>query len=392
MKRVYLDYASTTPLDSRVKKEIDRYLDTDFGNAGAIHSAGVVAKKSLEESRRKIAGLLSAKSDEIIFTGSGTEANNIAIFGAVISCRQRGILFEDMHFVTSMIEHSSVRECFRALEGRGATVTYVEVGARGVVDPKLVASALKDNTVLVSIMYANNEIGTIQPVREISKVIRAHNSRKDKNLRTVFHSDGSQAPLYLPLNTESLGVDLLTLDGHKIYGPKGVGLLYISRGIDISPIMAGGFQERGVRPGTENIFGIVGLAKALELATKNRSKETKRLQTILDYSLSLIERRLPDARLNGSRKMRLPNNLNISIPGIDSEFLIIALDRHGISASTKSSCLRDEPESYVIRALGDDGDYAKSSLRFSFGRDTTKADIDYLVEILVLLVKKTSRF
>lgn len=394
MKKVYLDHASTTPIDPAVKKEMVRFLDVDFGNAGSIHNAGVIAKKALADSRKKIASVLSVKSDEIIFTGSGTESNNIAIFGSVISIRQKGLQFKEMHFITSKIEHSSVLECFKALEKRGAEVTYVDVGPDGVVDAKSVASALRPSTVLVSIMYANNEIGTVQPIREISRVIRAHNSKvsKPSNVQTRFHTDASQAPLYLPLIIESLGVDMLTLDGHKIYGPKGVGMLYVSRNISLSPIMAGGSQEKGLRPGTENIPSIVGMAKALEIASKFREKESKRLRALLDHTIKILAKKLPEAKLNGSLEKRLPNNLNISIPNVDSEFLVIALDRHGISASTKSSCLRDESESYVVRALGGDSERARSSLRFSFGRSTTKADIDYLLQTLVFVVNKLNQF
>ncbi|MEK7575330.1 MAG: cysteine desulfurase family protein [Patescibacteria group bacterium] len=393
-KRIYLDYASTTPLDPKVKKEMDRYFEMDFGNVGAIHKEGVIAGRALREARQKIALLLSAKPDEIVFTGSGTEANNIAIFGTVISLRRRGRSFKDLHFVTSTIEHSSVRECFKALEKQGASVNYVDVGSDGVIDPKSVASALRPNTALVSIMYANNEIGTVQPIREISQQIRNFAEVQSRKAtvksfnRPIFHSDASQAPLYLPLNTDSLGVDLMTLDGHKIYGPKGIGMLYVDRGVTLSPIMAGGGQERGVRSGTENIPSIVGLCKALELAVELREKESKRLSTLLDYALKLLAKKVSGAKLNGSVEKRLPNNLNISIPGADSEFLVIALDRYGISASTKSSCLRDESESYVVKALGGDASLASSSLRFTFGRATTKAHIDYLFKTLAQLISR----
>lgn len=399
-KRVYLDYASTTPLDPRVLKAMLPYFGKKFGNPSSIHAPGVEAKKALDESRKSVASMLQARESEIIFTSGGTESNNLAIFGIISAAeiadrrgtnaglrgsRERYKLGK-IHIVTTNIEHSSVLEPIRELERRGVSVTYVPVRPNGIVDPKKIAAALRPETVLVSVGYANNEIGTIQPIREISKIVRAHSFQTFKllNFQTRFHSDGSQAPLYLDCNVSRLGVDLLTLDGHKMYGPKGVGLLYVKEGVELSPIIFGGGQERGLRSTTENIPLIVGLSKAFEIASRYREKESKRLTRLRDYFYSSVlqKTRIENVVINGDMKERLPNNVNISIPGLDVEFATLKLDAAGIACSTKSSCLGSSGGSYVVRALGLGEARAFSTLRFTFGRDTTKPDIDYLVKVL----------
>ena len=416
-RRIYLDYAATTPLDPRVLRVMMPYLKNYFGNAGSVYEEGVVAKRALLSLRAKVARSLQCREAEVVFTSGGTESNNLAIFGAVprfnLGSAKRLNLGtgEKIHIVTTNIEHSSVLEPIRELERRGAAVTYVAVGENGIVDPKEIAKALRPETALVSVAYANNEIGTVQPIREISRVIKnygselriknyesrkeqgpkihnskfiIHNSRSGKPFRPVFHCDASQAPLYLNCSLDYLGADLVTLDGHKMYGPKGVGALIVKRGTPLTPVFFGGGQEGGLRPGTENIPAIVGFAEALALAVRGREKESARLTKLREYLYSLIRtnKRMGEVILNGDEKKRLPNNVNIFLLGVDTEFSVIQLDRHGIAVSTKSSCLRDEEESYVVKALGGDPRRAKSSLRISLGHGTTKKDIDFFIQTL----------
>ena len=417
--RVYLDNASTTPISREVKRAMDKYMTQEFGNPNSIHKMGVVAKNAVENARKSVASVFNSHLDEIIFNSGGTEGNNAAIFGVFNRLRKNGIKYSDMRAVTTNIEHSSVSECFKELERRGVVVDYAPVDENGIIDPLKIKELLKPETVLVSVMYANNEIGIIQPIKEIAKVIRnfkknlqptTYNLQPSKNslppttynlkpssppttynLQPTtfphFHTDACQAPLFLNLNVQELGVDLMTIDGQKIYGPKGVGALFIKRGVMIEPIIYGGGQEKGLRSGTENVPLIVGLAKAIEIAGKNRIKNSEWISEVRDYGIRKIEEKIPQAVLNGDRMKRLPNNINISIPGIDPEFVVLQLDEGGIVCSTKSACLKDESVSYVIAALGKDEKYSQSSLRFSLGLNATKKDMDYLVKILIKLVK-----
>lgn len=389
-KRIYMDYASTTPLDPRVFKAMLPYFGKKFGNPSSFHVEGVEAKKVLEAARKSVGLILNARAAEIIFTGGGTESNNLAIFGIcghLMSTEDAvDIRCPQIHIVTTNIEHSSVLEPIRELEQRGVLVSYVPVETNGIVDPRKIAAALRPETVLVSVGYANNEIGTIQPIREISKIIHAHNLKisKSRNLPAVFHSDASQATLYLDCSVERLGVDLLTLDGHKMYGPKGVGILYVRRSVTLVPMLFGGGQERGLRSITENVPLIVGFAKAFEIAAASREKESARLTALRDFCHSHILQNvgMTEVVINGDMKERLPNNINISIPGLDTEFALLKFDAAGIACSTKSSCLGSEGGSYVVRALGGGEARATSTLRFTFGRQTTKKDIDALLENL----------
>lgn len=392
MKKIYLDNASTTPVSKEVKKAMDKYMTDEFGNPNSIHRMGVVARNAVLGARKTVALTFNSHPDEVIFNSGGTEGNNAAIFGVFNHLRKNGVKYSDMRAITTNIEHSSVLQCFKELERRGVVVDYAPVGENGVVDPVTIKKLLKPETVLVSVMYANNEIGTIQPIKEIAKVIR--NFRKNLKPTTynlqpttfpLFHTDACQAPLFLNLNVQELGVDLMTIDGQKIYGPKGVGALFVKRGTTIEPIIYGGGQERGLRSGTENVPLIVGLAKAIEIANKNRNKNSERLSKIRDYCIKKIEEKIPQAVLNGDRTQRLPNNINISIAGIDPEFVVLQLDEKGIVCSTKSACLKDESASYVVEALGRDEKYTRTSLRFSLGLDTTKKDTDYLIRTLVSL-------
>jgi len=391
MKQVYLDHASITPTDRRVLKVIKKYYGMEYGNPSSIHSVGVKAKKVLEEARKKCAHFLRAHADEVIFTASGTEANVLAIVGIVRKLFENGRAYADMHIVTSRIEHQSVLEPVAELARLGVQVDYVRILPSGIFDLDDLKKKLRRETVLVSLMAVNNEIGTIQPIREIAKVVRhfrKENSKSPGERLPFFHTDASQAPLYLELDTNTLGVDLITLDGHKVYGPKGIGMLYVRRGTELVPSISGGGQEAGLRSGTENIPAIAGLAVALEIAERERAKESARLIILRDFAISEILSKIPGAILNGDQTNRLPNNINISIPDIDAEFLVLQLDTRGIQCSTKSSCLKDESESYVIRELGGESWRAKNSIRLSLGRSTTKSDMKYVLKELIKAVGK----
>lgn len=401
--RAYLDYASTTPLDPRVKKVMEPFFAKTFGNPSSIHREGVAAKKALDNARTSVARALEAHTDEIVFTSGGTEANNLAIFGVIAATtnyKLRTTNYQRPHVVTTNIEHASVLEPLRALEREGrAEVTYVPVEPNGIVKPEKIIAAIRPNTVLVSVMYANNEIGTIQPIRKIGKALRDLRNQQlptanyqlptVKNRLPIFHTDACQAPLYLHCLVNALGVDLMTLDGHKMYGPKGVGALYVRRSTPLAPVMFGGGQERGMRSATENIPAIVGFAEALSIATAEREKECARIEKLRDLLYFLIRTNThieAEVVVNGDLQNRLPNNLNISLPGIDTEFLTLKLDARGIAASTKSSCLKDEKSSYVVAALGDRR-RAHSSLRFTLGRKTTKKNVEIVSRMLGKLLE-----
>jgi len=374
-----------------VERMMRPFLAKIFGNPSSIHAEGLSAKKAIDTARITVARCLEAHAEEIVFTGGGTEANNLAIFGVcdVARIHGRGFVLKGSkpHVVTTNIEHASILEPLRELERQGrVSVTYVPVETDGIVKPERILAAIKPNTVLVSVMYANNEIGTIQPIRKIAQLLSAVRNSKFSILNSpnekrypVFHSDACQAPLYLRCLVNALGVDLLTLDAHKIYGPKGVGALYVRRGVRLTPQLLGGGQEKGLRSTTENVPAIVGFAEALRIATVEREKEFLRVEKLRDHLYSLIRtnKRIHAVVVNGSmeRGERLPNNLNISLPGTDTEFLTLQLDAAGIAVSTKSSCLKDEKESYVVKALREGKKRAPSSLRITVGRYTTKADV-----------------
>ena len=418
-KVIYLDNAATTPVRKEVLLAMKSFWADSFGNPGSITKMGVKAKQAVENSRKNISEYLKARPQEIIFTSGGTEANNLAIFGVVSNLEKKGIKISAMHFITSNIEHGSVGECFKELERRGAKVDYLKVNEKGLVESKDLRKLIQPNTVLVSVGYANNEIGTIQPIKEIAKEIR-HARKQDKatlypkqsvalSRLPLFHTDASQAGLYLNLNVQELGVDMMTLDAQKIYGPKGIGILFKKATVEISPIIFGGGQEKGLRSGTENVPLIVGMAKAIEVvrsASTNPhlsqggvvSRRTgavclgkgavERIRNVRNYFWQKIQKEIPEAVLNGDLENRLPNNLNISIPGIDSEFTVFCLDEAGVVCSTRSACKQDDGGSAVVRALGKKDEFFKSTLRFSLAEDIAKKEIDYVVSALKNIVQK----
>ncbi|MDE1975039.1 MAG: cysteine desulfurase [Patescibacteria group bacterium] len=403
MKRIYLDYASLTPIDPRVLRVMKRYSSTEYANPSSIYREGVAAKRAMNEGRAAVAGFIHAHTDEVVFTGGGTEANNIAIGGVLKVAWKRmntGAAGRSAkpHLIISNIEHSSIMEMAHAAEKAGCEVTQLAVNQNGVVDVHELKKALKPETVLVSIMTVNNEIGTIQPIREIAKTIRqwrkgSNNQQPTTNYQLpttkypLLHTDAAQAALCDELNVEKLGVDLMTLDSSKVYGPRGVGALFVRRAVTddglIEPIMHGGGQERGLRSGTENLPGIMGFAKALLLAGVNRERECARLRQLKDSFLAGLVKMAPDPIVNPRTSATCaPHILNVSIPGIDNEFFVLQLDAAGIAVSTKSSCLRDQDESYVLKAIGAD---SRTSVRFSFGRFTKKADIKRVLGVIEAL-------
>lgn len=388
MKRIYLDYAATTPVDVEVERAMKPYFSEFFGNAGSLYCFGQKAMAALDESREKIAKAINADFREIIFTGSATEANNLALRGVVKSVQLFSETFrakktEPLYrIIISSIEHESVLETARDLEREGVEVIYLLVDKNGLVNLKKLKESLNERTILVSIMCANNEIGTIQPIKEIAKIIKDY---RNSGVYPLFHSDCVQAFQFLDCNVNDLGVDLMTLSAHKIYGPKGIGALYVcspnSKSQILNSIISGGGQEFGLRSGTENIPLIVGFAKAIELAVKNREKETKRISILRDYFWKQIRKIYPRVQLNEPLKNRLPNILNIYFPKKSAEDLLIKFDLAGVAVSAGSACsARSLEPSHVLRACGLPVERIKSSLRISLGKFTTKAELNETIK------------
>ncbi|MFH1575510.1 MAG: cysteine desulfurase family protein [Candidatus Nealsonbacteria bacterium] len=379
MSKIYLDYAATTPCDPRVAKAMSGFLKKDFGNASSIHNFGQKASMALGAARQNLAEFLGCESEEIVFTGSATEADNLAIFGIV---KAAGAAHP--HIITSQIEHAAVLESFRALEKLGTQVTYLPVGKDGIVEIPEIKKAIRPNTVLVSIMYANNEIGTIEPIAEISDLI------KKINPKILFHTDAVQAVNFLDCNVKKLGVDLLTLSSHKIYGPKGVGALYVKKGVPITPIIYGGGHERGLRSGTENVAGIVGLGQAIKEVQNPKLKiHNIRIRQFRDKLIKTILKIIPASRLNGSLTRRLSNNVNISFDGVEGEAVVVALDQKGIAASTGSACSSTSLEpSHVLMALGLSEEQSHGSLRLTLGKYNTLKDIERVIKVLPEVIQK----
>jgi len=375
MKTVYLDHAATTSVRDEVLEAMLPYFKDSFGNASSVHSFGREAKKALDTARETVAEILNADFNEIIFTSGGTESNNLAIKGVAHQYKQRG-----MHLITSAIEHPAVLNPMKELEKEGFTVTYLPVNEQGIVSVEAFQNAVRDDTILVSIMHANNEIGTIQPIAAIGKIARERG--------ILMHTDAVQSVGYLNIDVDDLNVDLLTLSAHKIYGPKGVGALYVRKGVQLVPQIRGGAQERRKRAGTENTAGIVGLAKALELAHREQAAVVPKIEKLRDRLLEGILQ-IPHTRLNGSRTERLPNNINVCFEFIEGESLLLNLDLKGIAGSSGSACTSGSLEpSHVLLALGLPHEIAHGSLRLTLGRDNTDAEIDYVLECLPPIVER----
>ena len=370
MRRVYLDNNATTPLAPEVFEAMKPYWLEDYGNASSIHWYGQRAKAAMETAREQVARLLNARPGEIVFTSGGTEADNAALVGVVEAARA-----ETKHIITTAIEHHAVLHTAQALEKRGVSVTYVRVGSSGVVDPADVARAIRPETVLISVIHANNELGTIQPLEEIGRLARQHD--------IYFHTDAVQSVGKIPVDVEKLDVDLLSLSAHKLYGPKGVGALYIRKGTVLRPLLHGGHHERDRRPGTENVPGIVGLGKAAELAQGLMAEDATRLASLRDRLEESLLSRVPLVTVNGDRQRRLPATSNLSFAFIEGEGFVIAMDLRGIACSTGAACSAGSLEpSHVLSAIGKTPEQARASIRFSLGRFNTPEDIDYALEIV----------
>lgn len=375
MKKVYLDHSATTPISKEVIEAMMVVMDKEFGNPSSVHQFGREAKRALEEAREKVALLIGAQPSEIIFTSGGTEADNLALLGVAKANQKRG-----KHIITSSIEHHAILDTAKELEKLGFEITYLPVDGCGLVSVEELEKSLREDTILISIMHANNEVGTIQPIEEIGKIA------KDRGI--IFHSDAVQSIGKIPVNVNELKVDLLTVSSHKIYGPKGVGCLYIRRGTRLEPQHFGGGQERKRRPGTENVLGIVGFGKAAELALANLPQEQK-LAVLRDKLLKGLMEKIPDCQLNGHPTKRIPTNLNISIRFLEGESLLLSLDMKGIAASSGSACTSGSLDpSHVLLAMGICHEIAHGSLRLTLGKGNTEEDIDYVLTELPVIVEK----
>ncbi|MQF89467.1 MAG: cysteine desulfurase NifS [SAR202 cluster bacterium] len=379
---VYLDHAGTTPLDPKVLEAMVPYFSQHFGNPSSLHSVGQEARYALDEARERVAGVLNCRPREVVFTGGGTESDNAAIHGVATALHETG-----NHIVTSSVEHHAVLHACQYLESQGFEVTYLPVDADGMVLPEAVYNAINERTTLVTIMYGNNEIGTINPISEIAKTIKKRAGELSRTI--VFHTDAVQAAGYLSLEVAELGVDLLSLSGHKFHGPKGTGVLYIKRGTPYLPLIHGGGQERERRSGTENIPGIIGLSLALDAANSAREETSQRCSALRDQIIESVLEQIPGSRLNGHATQRLPNNANFSFTGVEGEPILLGLDMAGIAASSGSACSSGSLEpSHVLLALGQSAEIARGSLRLTLGRDNTEEEVEYLLGVLVELVQR----
>ncbi|MDQ2921001.1 MAG: cysteine desulfurase [Acidobacteriota bacterium] len=382
MRRVYLDHSATTPADPRVVEAMLPYLMEKFGNASSVHFFGQEARAAVDRARREVAALIQARANEIVFVSGGTEANNLAIRGVLgASSSDKG------HIITSSIEHSSVRGICEALEQRGWEITRLPAYEEGIVRAEDVRAALRPDTVLISVMLANNEIGTIQPIEEIGAFVREERERGHRNL--WLHTDAVQAAGRVPLNVDALGCDLMSLSGHKLYAPKGCGALYVRRGVRLASQNVGGHQERERRAGTEGVPGIVALGAAAKLAREEMDQRHEHDRKLRDSFEAGVSAAVPDIVFNGDRTRRLPHLSNISFRFIEGEGLLISLDLQSIAVSTGSACSSGTLEpSPVICALGLSEELARGSIRFSFGKDNTEQDVDYVLEVLPRVVEK----
>lgn len=376
---IYLDNAASTPVADEVIAELLPYMKQQYGNPSSIHKFGRETTRAIQLARKRVAGLIGASHREITFTSGGTEADNLALKGAAMHAKRKAA--EKTRIITSSIEHDAVLEPCRDLESIGFSVTYLTVEGNGLVRPSDLKKAISDDVSLVSIMLANNEVGTVQPIKELAEI--AHQAG------TLFHTDAVQAAGKIPINAKSLGVDMMSMSSHKINGPKGVGALYVRSGLEIAPIIHGGGQESELRSGTENVPGIVGFGKACELAAKRMDQYQEQVSTLRDYLIEKVAKEIPHSRLNGSRKDRIPNNAHFTFFGVNGEDLIIKLDENGIAASTGSACsVKKQKPSHVLKAMGFSYEEITGSLRLSLGMQNTKEEIDRTVSVLSGVVKE----
>jgi cysteine desulfurase len=365
---IYMDHSATSPVDPEIFKAMEPYFVNSYGNASTLYSLGREARKAMEDGRMKVASLIGADPTEVIFTSGGTESDNIAIKGTAYKLRKKG-----NHIITSNIEHPAVDETCKYLEKNGFEVTYLPAGEEGIVKVEDLEKAITDKTILITIMHANNEIGTVQPIKEIGEVARKY--------KIYFHTDAVQSVGKIPVNVDDLNVDMLSLSSHKLYGPKGIGALYVKKGVRLEPIIHGGGHEKGLRPGTENVAGIVGIGKACEIAEENMDENINKISSIRDKIIEKVLSEVEQSYLNGHPTKRLPNNINFRFTGIEGESLVLHLDAKGIAASTGSACSSKKLEpSHVLMALGLKEVDAHGSLRLTLGKENKDEEIDYVVE------------
>jgi len=376
MERIYLDHAATTPIHPEVKEAVLPFLGEYFGNPSSVHSFGREVKKAVEEAREKVASLIGAKPEEIIFTGSATEADNNVVFGVARANKNKG-----NHVITSSIEHHAVLDSCKELEKEGFEVTYLPVDEKGLVNPADVEKAITEKTILVTIMHGNNEVGTIQPIKEIGEIVKAKG--------IYFHTDAVQTVGQIPVNVDDLKVDLMSLTGHKMYGLKGAGALYIRKGTKIGKFIHGGAQERKKRAGTENIVGIIALGKAAETSERELLARVEHATSLRDKLIKGIEEKIPYVHLNGDREKRLPGNVNFCFEYVEGEALLFSLDAKGVAGSSGSACNSGSlTASFVLLAMGIPAEIAQGSLRLTIGRDNTEEQIDYVLEVLPEIVDR----
>ena len=395
IKRVYLDYAAATPVDPRVKKAMDEFSALGFANPAGLHEEGLFAKRALELARKTIADFIGAKAPEIIFTSSTTESNNLAILGVARANREFG-----RHLITTASEHVSVLNVFKQLEKERFEVTYLSVDEFGIVSADMVAKAIRPDTILVSVIFASNEIGSINPIKEIGQMIKSKSPSfaKASEGKLYFHTDAAQAAPHIKINAEDFGIDLMSFSSSKMYGPKGAAALYIKHGISINPIIFGGSQENGMRPGTQDVAGIIGFEKAVEIIKSESEAEDRKLQAMRDKIISEIKSAFPDVLINGPPTShqggttegrshpteRLANNINFSIPGIKGEELVVAMDMAGFAISTRSACdTKNAEPPHVIKSLGRSDEDAWGAVRITLGRYTSAEDIDIFSKVLI---------
>ena len=376
MKIRYFDHAATTAVKEEVLKEMIPYYCIEYGNASSLYSIGRKSRKILENSREKVARVLNCKPKEIYFTSCGSESDNLAIKGIARKHKNKG-----KHIITTKIEHPAVLNTCKSLEKDGFVVTYLGVDKDGFISLEELKNSIREDTILISIMFANNEIGTIEPIKEIGRIA------KEKGV--IFHTDCVQAVGNVKIDVKELGIDLLSLSSHKFYGPKGVGAIYINENVEFEKIQDGGHQEKNKRAGTENIAGIVGLAKAIELADKNLEKYNSKLITLRDFYFDEITKNIPNVKINGSKEKRLPGNANVSFKNVNGEQLLLELDSLGICASSGSACTSGQSEpSHVLTAIGLNAEYIQGSLRTTFGEENTKEDVEFLIKSIIEITNK----
>lgn len=376
MENVYFDNSATTRIDEEVLREMMPFFKENYGNASSIYKLGRTSKKAIEESREKIAKAINANPEDIYFTAGGSESDNTIIKGIAHFNKNKG-----NHIVTSKIEHPAVLETCKQLEQEGFEITYINVNNNGIIDLEELKKSITENTILISIMFANNEIGTIQPIKEIGEIARKH--------KIVFHTDAVQAIGSVPIDVKKLNIDSLSMSAHKFYGPKGIGALYVKNGIKFRKLIAGGHQEKDKRAGTENVAGIVGMGKAIEIATNNIAGHNEKIQKLRDYYISEIKEKIPNIKINGDLEKRLPGNANISFESIKGDSLLFNLDLKGICASSGSACSSGSIDpSHVLKAIKAPENFLNNSLRISIGKYNTKEEVDYLIKNLIEVVNR----